>query len=368
MLASTKLLRSAAGRSAAAASKWRFSNHSSSSCNTTAAAIIMATRGTATTHSFDHLNDREGRIPPLVLAAATLLAAAAASAATTASAVTLCDEESSSSSAHSSSFTPSSVAREDFQAVVSSHNIDDMPVYSAEQLAENDGTDGKPMWMSYGGVIYNVTNFVANHPGGSEKIVQAAGSAIEPFWYLYRQHFASDLPMRLMEHMAIGRLKDEDQAAIDAQMEVLELDDPYAREPERHAKLRVHSDAPMNAEVPSQELTQSYLTPNDLFYIRHHHPVPYMTEKQIHEYRLKVDLTAYGGDVVQFTMDDLKKLPRTEITATLQCSGNRRGGYNAFQRTSGTPWGTYCTKQYNWVWTPLLLLQYPGGDRSTWID
>ena len=29
---------------------------------------------------------------------------------------------------------------------------------------------------SYGGVVYDVTNFVANHPGGSEKILLAAGS------------------------------------------------------------------------------------------------------------------------------------------------------------------------------------------------
>jgi len=35
--------------------------------------------------------------------------------------------------------------------------------------------------------------------------------AIEPFWHIYRQHFASDLPIRLMEHMAIGRLKESDQ-------------------------------------------------------------------------------------------------------------------------------------------------------------
>jgi sulfite oxidase len=223
-----------------------------------------------------------------------------------------------------------------------------MPIYTAEQLAVCNGEDGHPMWMSYGGVIYDVTNFVANHPGGSEKIVQAAGSAIEPYWYLYRQHFASDLPMRLMEHMAVGRLRDEDQQEIDAQMQVLEMDDPYAREPVRHSALRVHSDTPMNAEVPSKLLTKSYLTPNELFYIRHHHPVPYMTEKQIHDYRLKVDLTAYGGNVVSFTMEDLQKLPKTELIVTLQCSGNRRGGYNAFQRTSGTPWGTY-TFQYTLV-------------------
>ena len=32
------------------------------------------------------------------------------------------------------------------------------------------------------------TEFVANHPGGSDKIMMAAGKAIDPFWNLYRQH------------------------------------------------------------------------------------------------------------------------------------------------------------------------------------
>lgn len=235
--------------------------------------------------------------------------------------------------------TPVGVASEDFEAVQKSHDIDTMPVYSLADVAKNNGENGTPIWMSYGGIVYDVTDFVANHPGGSEKIMTAAGSAIEPFWYLYRQHFASDLPMRLMEHMAIGRLREKDQDEIDAQMTVLEEDDPYAKEPMRHRALIVHSDTPMNAEVPARLLTQSYLTPNSLFYIRHHHPVPFMTEKDINDYRLSVDLTRYGKGKVAYTMEELRKMPRTDVTVTLQCSGNRRSGFNDFARTSGTPWG-----------------------------
>ena len=99
----------------------------------------------------------------------------------------------------SSRVTPSSVAKEDFESVQQSHNMDELPIYTADELAQRNGENDTPVWMSYGGIIYDVTQFINNHPGGSEKIIQAAGSAIEPFWYLYRQHFASDLPMRLME-------------------------------------------------------------------------------------------------------------------------------------------------------------------------
>ena len=243
----------------------------------------------------------------------------------------------------SSELTPSSVAKIDLEAVVASHSMDDLPIYTAEDVSNNDGTDGKPIWMSYGGIVYDVTNFINNHPGGSEKILQAAGTAIEPFWYLYRQHFNSDLPMRLMERMAIGQLREEDQEDIDEQMIVLERDDPYAHEPKRNPTLRIHSDAPMNAEAPTKVLDQHYITPNDLFYIRNHHPVPYLNEKQLRDFRLQIDLSSVvpgaAENTVSFTLDELKQMPKTEIIVTLQCSGNRRGGFNSHQRTSGTPWG-----------------------------
>lgn len=246
---------------------------------------------------------------------------------------------------------PSKVSDDDIEK--SPPSLEDLPEYTADQVAVNNGDDGKPIWMSYGGVVYDVTDFIVNHPGGSEKILQAAGSAIEPFWFLYRQHFASDLPMKLMEHMAIGRLNDEDQAAIDAGIEALEENDPYAKEPLRHKALIVHSDTPMNAEVPAHILQKNYLTPTSLFYIRHHHPVPYMTEKQIAEYKLKVDLSAYGKGVVELSVDDLKKMKSVDVVATLQCSGNRRSGFNAYKRTSGTPWGQGAISTAKFTGVPL---------------
>lgn len=266
---------------------------------------------------------------------------------TTNSRTTFCESESTNNTLQqtSSELTPSSVAKVDLETVVESHTMDDLPIYTADEVSKNDGTDGKPIWMSYGGIVYDVTNFINNHPGGADKIMQAAGTAIEPFWYLYRQHFNSDLPMRLMERMAIGRLRDEDQEDIDEQMIVLERDDPYAHEPKRSPILRIHTDAPMNAEAPTKVLDQHYITPNDLFYIRNHHPVPSLTEKELRDFQLHIDLSSAapgaGGKTVSFTLDELKQMPKTEIIVTLQCSGNRRGGFNTHQRTSGTPWGTY---------------------------
>jgi sulfite oxidase len=257
--------------------------------------------------------------------------------------------------------TPSVVAMEDLQEVTAALDFDALPEYSSEFIAQFNGTDNPKVWMSYGGVVYDVTGFIANHPGGAEKIMTAAGSAVEPFWYLYRQHYASDLPMKLMEHMIVGRLQESDQDAIEEKMALLMEHDPYAKEPLRHAGLIVHGDTPMNAETPANLLTQSYLTPASLFYIRHHHPVPLLSKKQEKNYKLTIDLSQYGKGTLELTMDELKKLPKTEITATLQCSGNRRSGFNDFMRTSGTPWDQGAVSTAKWGGVKLTELMQLAG-------
>ena len=260
--------------------------------------------------------------------------------------------------------TPSVVDRDDMEDVTVhglNLDIDALPEYSSKDIAQFNGQIDKKVYMSYGGLVYDVTHFIANHPGGAEKIMIAAGSAVEPFWYLYRQHFASDLPMKLMEHMIVGRLAEADQEAIEEEMAVLMEHDPYAKEPLRHASLIVHGDTPMNAETPSHLLTQNYLTPSSLFYIRHHHPVPFLSTKEEATFKLTIDLSAYGKGKLELTMDDIQKLPKTEINATLQCSGNRRGGFNEVKRTSGTAWGQGAVSTAKWGGVKLTDLMMLAG-------
>jgi sulfite oxidase len=168
-----------------------------------------------------------------------------------------------------------------------------------------------------------------------------------------------------MEHMMVGRLREQDQEAIDDQMAELQetSEDPYANEPIRHRSLRVHSDTPMNAEVPTHLLTKNYLTPASLFYIRHHHPVPRLTKKQVKNYKLTIDLTEMGKGVVEVSLEDIKKLPKVQVTATLQCSGNRRSGFNEVLRTSGTSWGQGAVSTADWGGARLVdVLKLAGFD------
>jgi hypothetical protein len=65
---------------------------------------------------------------------------------------------------------------------------DNLPTYTMSQVSNYNGqlsptNPNKRIWMSYGGMVYDVTEFIANHPGGSEKILMGAGGAIEPYWY-----------------------------------------------------------------------------------------------------------------------------------------------------------------------------------------
>ena len=36
--------------------------------------------------------------------------------------------------------------------------------FRMEEVKINDGKDGKPVWVTYGGNVYDITDFVANHP------------------------------------------------------------------------------------------------------------------------------------------------------------------------------------------------------------
>jgi sulfite oxidase len=75
----------------------------------------------------------------------------------------------------------------------------------------------------------------------------------------------------------------------------------------------------IDAETPLDVLT-TYLTPNDLFFVRHHWNPMYPGAKS---WTLAVD-----GEVenpLQLSLADLKRMPKATATCVLQCAGNGRG-------------------------------------------
>ncbi len=84
-------------------------------------------------------------------------------------------------------------------------------------------------------------------------------------------------------------------------------------------KLLVRSLRPPDFETPVA-LLDSFITPNDLFYVRSHLPVPPQLDAAT--WALKI-----GGEVnspLSLSIDEIKKLPAVTVTVTLECAGNGR--------------------------------------------
>ena len=111
------------------------------------------------------------QISTLLVAASAIIAASAALSGGS-NLLSQCEENSNSGNSSSSS----GATNEDKQG--------QLPTYTMAQVSKNNGKGpDKRVWMTYGGCVYDVTDFIENHPGGSHKILLAAGGPIEPHWH-----------------------------------------------------------------------------------------------------------------------------------------------------------------------------------------
>ena len=89
---------------------------------------------------------------------------------------------------------------------------------------------------------------------------------------------------------------------------------------DKHPDLVVRQVKPFNAGPPPRLLYQSYITPTNLFFVRSHGDVP---EVDVDAYRLEIN-----GRVLKplsLSLGEIKNnFERVNISATLQCAGNRR--------------------------------------------
>ncbi|SPP86593.1 probable sulfite oxidase, mitochondrial [Drosophila guanche] len=214
----------------------------------------------------------------------------------------------------------------------------DLPTYKAEQVEQHNAPD-KRIWVTFGLGVYDVTEFAENHPGG-DKIMMAAGSAIDPFWAIYQQHNTLEV-LELLESFRIGNLEGVTVANTDE-----ELGSPWAQEPKRHALLKPASKRPFNAEPPIGLLAEKFYTPNELFYVRNHLPVPVLAPE---EYELEID--AGGGEQKEpltLTLAQIKALPKHTVTAAIMCGGNRRSEMTSIKAVKGLSWGAGAVGNAKW--------------------
>ena len=204
------------------------------------------------------------------------------------------------------------------------------------------GPEAERVWVIKGEKVYDITDWIPNHPGG-EVILRAAGSNIDQYWKIFAIHQKQEV-YDILEQYVIGVVHPDD--LIDGKVPADSVDDPFKTDPQRDTRLTILSDRPCNAETPAAEL-EAYLTPNDVFYVRNHLWTPAF--KTLQDYKLTVELN--DGEEVQYTLDDLRNnFKEHTITAVLQCSGNRRAHMNAASRqTQGLPWGIGAIGNAEWT-------------------
>ena len=196
-------------------------------------------------------------------------------------------------------------------------------------------------WVIKGDRVYDITEWVPNHPGG-EVILRAAGGNIDPYWKIFSIHQKQDV-YDILEQYFIGIVDPQD--LVDGKVPAEHIDDPFAHDPIRDKRLKILTAKPCNAETPKSELG-TYITPNETFYIRHHLRVP---EIKSEDHKLTVELS--NGEEKVYSMDDLRtKFKQHTITSTLQCSGNRRADMTAGSRqTNGLQWGVGAIGNAEWT-------------------
>lgn len=216
-------------------------------------------------------------------------------------------------------------------------------IFRSSEVAAHKTKD-TGIWVTYGDGVYDITAFVSNHPGGIDKIMLAAGGSVEPFWRIYRQHYNSKLPLELLAPMKIGRLHPDDIVTVDPKDE----SDPYKDDPELSPVLIYHQKKPTNAEPPAALLGDSWITPNDLWFVRNHHPVPVIDASK---HTLTLHSPVSGKDI-SFSVEDLKsKFSAVKVISSLQCGGNRRREMSDLEKTLGSPWevGAIATAEWTGV-------------------
>jgi len=129
----------------------------------------------------------------------------------------------------------------------------------------------------------------------------------------------------------------------------------------KRADLIVHGEDPFNAETGPAALAESVVTATDAFYVRGHGAVP---EIDPAGWRLHVHgLVERDLDLSLVTLHEAFR--EREVTATLQCAGNRRAGLMAFRDIPGeAPWGPGATGTATWTGVALSDVIALAGPRA----
>ena len=222
------------------------------------------------------------------------------------------------------------------------------------------GRNSEEKWVVKGTKVYNITEWIPGHPGG-EVILRAVGGTIDKYWDIFSIHKKQDV-YDILEEYYIGELDPQDLE--NGKVPQDNVDDPFTTDPKRDPRLKVHSAKPCNAETPEESL-RSYITPPETFYVRNHLWVPAISDDDDHTLHIELQ----DGTEASYTIADLKsKFEPVTITATLECSGNRRNHMSQGARAAqGLPWGVGGISNAEWTGVRLRdVLAHAGFPVDDW--
>ncbi|MCS5629225.1 MAG: molybdopterin-dependent oxidoreductase, partial [Pirellulaceae bacterium] len=124
---------------------------------------------------------------------------------------------------------------------------------------------------------------------------------------------------------------------------------------------------PRNGEPSLSQLVQSWITPVKHFYVRSHAPNPVV---DINQFVLTVE-----GKVrkpLALSLEQLNRLARRTVTATLTCAGNRRTEFNQEGKVGGVQWEAGAIGNAQWsgfaLADVLKMAEVLEGAKHVWVE
>jgi DMSO/TMAO reductase YedYZ molybdopterin-dependent catalytic subunit len=135
---------------------------------------------------------------------------------------------------------------------------------------------------------------------------------------------------------------------------------PGRASPQEAPRLIIRSREPENLEFPFERLN-SFITPNDGFYVRNHFPLP---QVDINAWRLRVEGAVERP--LALSLDDLRGMATRNQSALLECAGNNRSFLRPQAR--GVQWDTGAVGNAEWAGVPLAAFLDRAGVRNTAVE